>query len=113
MGNWEKKKIAEYPSGRLMVPPATQRAGPGSVLSAGRNNKKPEARINLFLRGGRVGSRVGRPGAGCSSQGWAGRACCWLGPRPGILIDCALSGPMEITNSSRLALERQTREHIL
>lgn len=72
MGNWEKKKIAEYPSGRLMVPPATQRAGPGSVLSAGRNNKKPEAPINLFLRGGRVGKPRGEAGRGVLPTGLGG-----------------------------------------
>lgn len=42
MGNWGKKKIAEYPSGLLMAPPATHRAEAGPRLFVGRNNEKPQ-----------------------------------------------------------------------
>lgn len=106
MGNWEKKKIAEYPSGILMVPPATQRAGPGSLLSAGSNNKEPQTPINLFLHGRERPARVLRTGLGRAPRP-AGSD-----PGPGVLTHRALSGPIKIINFSRLALERQTREHI-
>ena len=53
-----EEKIAEYPSGLLMAPPATQRAEASPLPFMGRDNKKPQAPLNPFLAAGR---EAGRP----------------------------------------------------
>lgn len=106
-----EKKIAEYPSGLLMVPPATQLGR--SLPSAGGSNKEPRTPINLLPTGGRGprGARGGGHGVLLTGLG-GGRRPAGPARTPGIPLSRALSGPIKIINFSCGALEKQTRERI-
>lgn len=69
-GQLGEEKIAEYPSGLLMAPPATQRAEASPLPFTGRENKKPQAALNRsWQQRERLGGPPGRLGVGSSERG--------------------------------------------
>lgn len=108
MGNWGKE-VADYSSGLLTAPPATQRAQPSPLPFLGRNNRHLQTPGNRPSAIGREAARKpGEPGRGVPRTG-PDRGGVLLAPTRTRRSDSpgpqALSGPIKIINFSRLAGE--------